>query len=247
MAKSTVDAKEVAQFSAMADRWWDVDGPLAPLHKMGPARLEFIRDELICHFDRDRNSLKPLQGISILDAGCGGGLISEPLARLGAEVTGIDPSPENIEAARAHGEESGLDINYQIGAVDDVKEGIGPFDAVIALEMIEHAQNPADAIKAAATHIKPGGAFILSTLNRTAKAFALAIVAGEYILGWLPRGTHDWTKFQKPAEIKAMARDAGIEITSVRGMSFVPFTGQWRLSDDTAVNYIAFGRTASSI
>lgn len=242
MPQSTVDQADVDRFSAMAEHWWDESGPLAPLHKMGPARISFIRDALISHFAIAENGLKPLVGLEILDAGCGGGLISEPLSRLGATVTATDPSAENLEVARAHAESQGLEINYQLGAIDDTNDDQGPFDVVIAMEMIEHVQNPAAAIQAAADQLKPNGAFILSTLNRTAKAFALAVVGAEYILGWLPRGTHDWTKFQKPAEIKAMARNAGIEITSVKGMSFVPFTGDWRLSDDASVNYIAFGK-----
>ncbi len=244
--KSTVDEAEVAKFSAMAEHWWDPDGPLAPLHKMGPVRLQFIRDALIAHFALDGEVREPLKGLSILDAGCGGGLIAEPLARLGADVTGIDPSPENIAAAKAHAAQSRLDIEYRVGAVDDVGSGpgteAGTFDAVMALEMIEHVADPAAAIQAAANLIKPGGAFILSTLNRTAKAFALAVVGAEYILRWLPRGTHDWTKFQKPGEIERMARQAGIEITEVKGMTFEPFTGQWRLSDDASVNYIVIGK-----
>lgn len=234
---STIDAAEVARFEALGDTWWDPKGPMAPLHAINPVRLAFLRDVLVRHFDRDARGLRPLSGIKILDIGCGGGLLSEPLARMGAQVTGIDPAPGNVDVARLHAERSGLAVDYRAVPAEDLVADGAEFDAVLALEVVEHVADVGLFIRQAGRLVRPGGLFLGSTLNRTAKSFALAIVGAEYVLRWLPRGTHRWDKFVTPDEFEAVLAAAGLQVTEKAGLSFDPLSGTWSLSADMDVNY----------
>jgi 2-polyprenyl-6-hydroxyphenyl methylase/3-demethylubiquinone-9 3-methyltransferase len=234
---STIDAAEVARFEALGEQWWDPKGPMAPLHAINPVRLAFLRDVLVRHFDRDARGLRPLSGLKILDIGCGGGLLSEPLARMGAQVTGIDPAPGNVDVARLHAERSGLTVDYRAVAAEDLVAEGAEFDAVLALEVVEHVTDVGLFIRQAGRLVRPGGVFVGSTLNRTAKSFALAIVGAEYVLRWLPRGTHRWDKFVTPDEFEAVLAAAGLQVTEKAGLSFDPLGGRWSLSADMDVNY----------
>jgi 2-polyprenyl-6-hydroxyphenyl methylase/3-demethylubiquinone-9 3-methyltransferase len=206
---------------------------------MGPARLTFIRDYLLRHFKRGAGAGPPLTGLTVLDIGCGGGLISEPLARMGGHVTAIDPAEENVEAARQHAGPQGLAINYRAGRVEDLLAESAAFDAIVCLEVLEHVPDPQVFLNTCASLVRPGGAFILSTLNRTLKAYALAIVGAEYILRWLPAGTHQWERFITPEELARFLTSAGLEAVEFRGLVYNPFTDRWSLSTDTDVNYLA--------
>jgi len=234
---STLDEREVERFRALAAKWWDPEGEFAPLHAIGPERLRFLREQLVRHFGRDGNAPRPLEGLRIADIGCGGGLVSEPLARLGANVTGIDPAEENVAAARAHAADSRLDIDYRAARVEDLAAEGAQFDAVIGLEVVEHVPDVRAFIGVCAQVVRPGGMMLLSTINRTAKAFALAIVGAEYVLRWLPRGTHQWDRFVTPEELGDALRASGLRVVDARGLTFNPLTRAWRLSDDTGVNY----------
>jgi 2-polyprenyl-6-hydroxyphenyl methylase / 3-demethylubiquinone-9 3-methyltransferase len=235
----TLDPAEVERFRRMADEWWDAKGKFRPLHKLGPARLTFIRDEIVRHFNMPSGGLKPLAGLRVLDIGCGGGLVSEPVTRMGAKVTGLDPGEENILAARAHSEPQGLDIDYRVGLVEDLAAAGETFDAVLCLEVVEHVPDAGAFVKTCASLVRPGGVMILSTINRNIKSYALAIVAAEYILGWLPRGTHQWERFVTPDELARFVVDAGLQRPRFSGMSFDPLRDTWSLSSDTDVNYLA--------
>ncbi|MEM7660775.1 MAG: bifunctional 2-polyprenyl-6-hydroxyphenol methylase/3-demethylubiquinol 3-O-methyltransferase UbiG [Pseudomonadota bacterium] len=237
--RPSIDADEVAKFTAIADEWWDPKGKFRPLHKFNPTRLGFIRDKAEAHFGLDKAAREPLKGLRLLDIGCGGGLVSEPMARLGASVTGIDASEANIKTALTHAKTSNLDIDYRAGTVEGLAEaGEPPFDIVLNLEVVEHVANPADFLTTSANLLAPGGLMILATLNRTAKAFALAIVGAEYVLGWLPRGTHEWNKFLKPEELAAPLRAAGLAPDPAIGVAYNPLTDAWALSKDPSVNYM---------
>ena len=234
----TVDADEIARFSALADQWWDPDGDFRPLHKLNPVRLQFIRDRLAAHLGRDPLAPSPLSGLEILDVGCGGGLICEPLARLGATVTGIDASDRNIAIARNHAERGGLDIDYRHAAAEDLLGEDRRFDAVLSLEVVEHVADVGVFVAACCGLVRPGGLAIVATLNRTAKSFAFAIVGAEYVLRWLPRGTHDWRKFVRPSELARHIRDAGASVGEVTGVGYDVVTDTWRLVRDVSVNYM---------
>jgi len=234
---STLDPREVERFRALAAKWWDPEGEFAPLHAIGPERTRFLREQLVRHFRRDASAARPLEGVSIADIGCGGGLVCEPLARLGADMTGIDPAEENIAAARAHAAESGLEIAYRAARVEDLAAEGAQFDAVIALEVVEHVPDVQAFVGVCAQVLRPGGMMLFSTINRTAKAFALAIVGAEYVLRWLPRGTHQWDRFVTPDELRKALAANGLSVVETRGLSYIPLTRQWRLSDDTGVNY----------
>lgn len=240
-AQSTIDADEVARFSAMADEWWDPTGKFKPLHKFNPIRLGYIRDKLCEHFSRDPRSLTPLDGLTLLDVGCGGGLISEPLARMGATVTGIDASEQNIGTARAHAERSGVAVDYRSTTAEDLTAAGEAFDIVLSLEVVEHVADVDLFLDSCTALVRDGGAMTLATLNRTPKAFMFGIVGAEYVMRWLPRGTHDWKKFVRPSELARGLRRNRIDVTDVSGLSFNPLTDEWRVSNDVSVNYILFG------
>jgi 2-polyprenyl-6-hydroxyphenyl methylase/3-demethylubiquinone-9 3-methyltransferase len=236
--RATLDAGEVDRFARIASEWWDPNGKFRPLHKIGPARLGFVVENLGTHFNLP-SGLRRLSGLKILDIGCGGGLISEPLARLGADVTGIDPAPENIETARRHAEASGLTISYRQALVEDLATENVTFDAVLCLEVIEHVPDVPAFLKICSGLVRPGGLMIVSTLNRTLKAYVLAIIGAEYILRWLPVGTHQWERFVTPDELRRHLMSAGLAEPSLRGLVYDPLADQWSLSTDTDVNYMA--------
>ncbi len=238
-SRPSIDPDEVAKFTAMAAEWWDPKGKFRPLHKFNPVRLGFIRDTLEEHFGLQAGARKPFEGLRVLDIGCGGGLVSEPMARLGASVTAVDASEANIKTAMTHAAQGGLDIDFRAGTVEALIEaGEAPFDVVLNLEVVEHVADPGQFLKDCASLVKPGGLMIVATLNRTAKAFALAIVGAEYVLGWLPRGTHEFEKFLRPDEIERPLREAGLSVAPAQGVSYNPIADQWRLSADTKVNYL---------
>lgn len=235
---STLDHAEVERFSAIASEWWDPDGKFRPLHKIGPARIQFVRDKLCRHYARRPRDDRPLQGLTILDIGCGGGLVAEPLARLGATVTGLDPSKETIGAAMSHAASQGLDIEYRACRAEDLGAEGRTFDGVVCLEVVEHVPDVGAFTRLCADLVRPGGMLVLSTINRTAKSFALAIVGAEYILGWLPRGTHQWSRFVKPDELKAHCAASGLDEGDIAGLTFNPLVDEWSLGSDTGVNYM---------
>lgn len=240
-AGNSIDPAEVAKFSALAAEWWDPRGQFRPLHRLNPLRLKFLRDQLAARFGRDPLGERPLEGLSLADIGCGGGLLCEPLARLGATVTGIDASEENVAVARVHAEESGLEIAYRCTSAEALHAEGARFDAVISMEVVEHVAEVEGFLAACAGLVRPGGGLALATLNRTPKSFALAIVGAEYLLRWLPRGTHDWRKFLRPSEIAAVLRAEGLELAEVTGVVYNPLNDSWRLVPrDLEVNYMLF-------
>ena len=242
---ASVDAEEIAKFAAMAEEWWDPDGKFKPLHKFNPVRIAFIRDRICTHFERDPLSPNPLEGLRILDIGCGGGLLCEPMARLGAAVTGIDATERSVHVAAAHAQQMGLEIDYRFTSVEDLADKEESFDVVLNMEVVEHVADPAAFLQASASLVSSGGLMFMATLNRTPKAFALAIVGAEYVLGWLPRGTHDWRKFVKPSEAAAALRKAGMEFSELTGVAFNPLRDQWSLAPrDLAVNYMGMAKRA---
>jgi 2-polyprenyl-6-hydroxyphenyl methylase/3-demethylubiquinone-9 3-methyltransferase len=236
---STLDRDEVARFAKLAGEWWDAKGPFKPLHRINPTRLTYIRDQLCHKFGRDKKTAASLAGLTILDIGCGGGLVAEPLARLGATVTGIDPAGENIEAAKAHAHGARLDIAYRAATAEDLAAEGASFDSVLLLEVVEHVPDVPQFLKQVAPLVKPGGLMILSTINRTLKAYALVIIGAELILRWLPAGTHNWARFVTPDELRRGLKDAGLAPTDVTGMVYDPLADEWRLSRDSDVNYFA--------
>lgn len=239
-AAATYDPAEVERFGRMAEEWWDANGKFAPLHRLGPARLQFIRDELIRHFKLPTaGRLDSLAGLRIVDVGCGGGLIAEPLTRLGARVTGVEPAAESIAAARLHAERQDLSIDYRCARAEELVAAGETFDAVVCLEVLEHIPDPAAFVALLARLAEPGGLVILSTINRTLKSYALAIVATEYVLGWLPRGTHQWDRFITPTELTGFTTAAGLEAPRFEGLVYQPFSDSWRLGSDLEVNYLA--------
>lgn len=246
MSSTTIDPDEVSKFEAIAAEWWDPLGKFKPLHKFNPVRLGLIRDEICEHFGRDRFDRKPLEGIRLLDIGCGGGLVSEPMARLGASVTGIDAAEGNIKTAMVHAEQSRLDIDYRNTSAEDLlASGEDPFDVVLNLEVVEHVADVELFLNTSAGLLKPGGLMALATLNRTLKAAATAVFAAEYILRWLPRGTHDPRKFVKPEEARHHLEAAGLTITAERGLTYLPLLDGWRVGSDLSVNYMLFAERPS--
>ena len=235
---STVDADEIARFAALADEWWDPSGSFQPLHKFNPVRLQFIRDRLAAHHRRNPLGPTPLEGLQILDVGCGGGLTCEPLCRLGATVTGIDASDKNIGVARNHAERVGLEIDYRHGAAENLAVEGRLFDAVLSLEVVEHVAEVETFVAACCRMVRPGGFAIFATLNRTAKSFTFAIIGAEYLLRWLPRGTHDWRRFIRPSELARHVRDSGVRVIEVTGVSYDIMNDQWRLARDVSANYM---------
>ncbi|MFN0024646.1 MAG: bifunctional 2-polyprenyl-6-hydroxyphenol methylase/3-demethylubiquinol 3-O-methyltransferase UbiG [Parvularculaceae bacterium] len=238
-ARATIDPAEVEKFSKIAEEWWDPFGKFRPLHKFNPARLAYIRDALCAHFGRDPRAKRPLEGLQLLDIGCGGGLVAEPMRRLGAAVTGIDASERNIKTALVHAGAGGLLIDYRAATVEAlVAANERPFDVVLNLEVVEHVSDPAFFLKTSADLVASGGMMVVATINRTLKAFALAKVGAEYILGWLPRGTHDAAKFQKPDEIADALSAAGMTVTAAAGVAYNPILDLWRVVENTDVNFM---------
>ena len=235
---STIDPAEIARFSAMASKWWDADGPMRPLHRLNPLRLAWIKEQICARFGRDTRSAKALAGLRILDVGCGAGLVTEPLARMGATVVGVDPSAENIAAARLHAAESGLAIDYRAATVEDLAAAGERFDVVLALEVVEHVTDVAAFVAACGAAVAPDGLMVASTINRTMKAYLLAIVGVEYVLRWLPRGTHTYEKLVTPDELRAAFRDAGLLPGAATGVMYVPVADRFRLTGDMDVNYM---------
>jgi 2-polyprenyl-6-hydroxyphenyl methylase / 3-demethylubiquinone-9 3-methyltransferase len=246
MHATSIDPDEIARFERLASTWWKPDGPMRALHAMNPARLSWIRDEAVAHYGRDPRETRILAGLSALDVGCGGGLLSEPLARLGASVTGIDPAAENIGVAKRHAEAAGLAIDYRAETLEDMAAERSTFDLVFAMEVIEHVADVPSFLDSCARVLRPGGLLLMSTLNRTLRSFALAIVGAEYVLRWLPRGTHQWDKFLKPDELADEMEQAGLLPLRPKGLVFDPLHFEWRLSRDTAVNYVLAARKAKA-
>jgi 2-polyprenyl-6-hydroxyphenyl methylase/3-demethylubiquinone-9 3-methyltransferase len=238
LADATVDAAEVGRFSRLAGEWWNPRGKMAVLHKLNPVRLAHIRDVVCRQFGRDPGHPPCLDGIRILDIGCGGGILCEPLARLGATVVGADPSPDNIKAAKLHADRGGLTIDYRVTAAEALADAGEHFDVVLAMEVVEHVADVGLFVRRCADMVKPGGIMIAATLNRTLKSFALAIVGAEYVLRWLPRGTHQWDKFLTPDELEVTMVQAGLQVSGETGVIYNPLSDQWQLSSDMDVNYM---------
>lgn len=235
---ASVDPDEVEKFSSLAEQWWDPNGNLAPLHRLNPVRLAFIRAQAVAHFGLAQEQISPFQSLSLLDVGCGGGLLAEPMARLGFTVTGADPSPTNVSAAELHAQQHGLAIHYRCSTAETLAEEGCSFDVVLSMEVLEHVADPSSFVEACATLVKPGGMTILATINKTLKSLALAKFAAEYVLAWVPRGTHDWSRFVTPNQLRASLSRNGLHPGAVQGVAFDPLTWDWRLSSDADVNYM---------
>lgn len=236
---NTVDPSEVAKFEAMAAEWWDAGGKFKPLHMMNPVRLDYITAQITAEFGRDLTQPEPFKGLRLLDIGCGGGLLSEPMARLGATVVGADAAEGNIPVARLHAEQSGLTIDYRHTTAEALAAAGEQFDVVLAMEIVEHVADPQGFVTTCRDLLKPGGLMVMSTLNRTTKSFLAAIIGAEWVMRWLPKGTHDWAKFIQPDELRAVITNAGLDPVDRKGFVFNPVSWQWALSDrDLTVNYV---------
>ncbi len=239
MSVSTIDPTEIAKFEAMAAEWWDPHGKFKPLHMLNPCRLDYITGQIAAEFDRDLAGPSPFAGLRVVDIGCGGGLLSEPMARLGADVVGADAAERNIPVARLHAEQEGLEIDYRHTTAEDMAAAGEQFDVVLNMEVVEHVADPLAYLTACQRLLKPGGLMICSTLNRNPKSYAMAIIGAEYVMRWLPKGTHDWSKFITPVELYGLLRDAGLEPVDRKGFVFNKLTWGWSLSErDLSVNYV---------
>lgn len=237
-AATSVDAEEIARFAALAAKWWDDDGPMRPLHRLNPTRLAWIKGEIASRFGRNGKAADALSGLRVLDVGCGAGILTEPLARMGAQATGIDPSAEIVAAAKLHAAESGLVIDYRAATAEDLAAAGEKFDVVMVLEVVEHVTDVPAFMATCAALVSPGGMMIASTINRTMKAFILAIVGAEYVLRWLPRGTHSYEKLVTPAELRSAFSDAGLVPGAETGIMYILFADEFRLTRDLDVNYM---------
>jgi 2-polyprenyl-6-hydroxyphenyl methylase/3-demethylubiquinone-9 3-methyltransferase len=238
-ATSTIDPAEVAKFEAMAAEWWDPNGKFKPLHLMNPCRLDYITSQIAAEFDRDLTAPMPFKGLRILDIGCGGGLLSEPMARLGADVVGADAAPRNIPVAAVHAQQSGLVIDYRFTTAEDLAVAGEQFDVVLNMEVVEHVANPLGYLTACQQLLRPGGLMVCSTLNRNMKSFGMAIIGAEWVMRWLPKGTHDWAKFITPDELFGLIRAAGLDPVDRKGMVFNPVLWRWSVSArDLSCNYV---------
>lgn len=240
--RSTIDQSEVDRFSAMAAEWWDPTGKFKPLHKFNPVRLTYLRDTIAAEFGRDPRSPRPLAGLRVLDIGCGGGLLSEPVARMGASVVGADPSERNIGIASTHARETGVDVDYRAVTAEQLAEAGERFDVVLNMEVVEHVADVDFFLTTCAQMVRPGGLMFIATINRTMKAMALAILGAEYVLRWLPRGTHQYEKLVRPEEIEGPLATSGMQIFARTGVFFNPLANQWNLSKDMDVNYMMVAR-----
>lgn len=237
--QSTVDPNEIAKFEAMAAEWWDVNGKFKPLHMLNPCRLDYITTQIAGEFDRDLSKPDAFEGLRILDIGCGGGLLCEPMARLGATVVGADAAARNIPVAQVHAEQSGLDIDYRHTTAEDMAAAGEQFDVVLNMEVVEHVADPLSYLTACQQLLRSGGLHICSTINRNPKSFAMAIVGAEYVMRWLPKGTHEWSKFITPDELFDLMSNAGLNPVDRKGFVFNPVTWSWKISDrDLSVNYV---------
>jgi 2-polyprenyl-6-hydroxyphenyl methylase/3-demethylubiquinone-9 3-methyltransferase len=243
---TTVDDDEVARFSALADEWWDPRGKMAPLHKLNPVRLRYIRDVVCRHFARNAKVLDCLSGLRLLDIGCGAGILSEPLARIGGQVVAVDPSAANIAAAKLHAKENEVAVDYRTGTAEALADAGESFDVVLAMEVVEHVADVNLFVRRCADMVRPGGLMVVATINRTLKSFALAIVGAEYVLRWLPRGTHQWDKFVTPDELEIAMELGGLTSTDERGVIYNLLADRWELSTDTDVNYMVLAEKAPS-
>jgi 2-polyprenyl-6-hydroxyphenyl methylase/3-demethylubiquinone-9 3-methyltransferase len=242
-AASTIDEGEVAKFQAMAEEWWDPTGKFKPLHMMNPCRLDYITRQIAAEFQRDLSGAASFAGLRILDIGCGGGLLAEPMARLGAEVVGADAAERNIPVAQLHAQQSGLDIDYRHTTAEALSEAGEQFDAVLNMEVVEHVSDPLAYLTACRELLKPGGLQICSTLNRNPKSYVMAIIGAEHVMRWLPKGTHDWKKFITPDELYDLLQQAGLEPVDRKGFVFNPISWKWSISDrDLSVNYVTASR-----
>ena len=243
---SSVDPSEVEKFARLAGEWWDPNGKFRPLHVFNPVRLKFIRDLAVEHFARDPRSLQPFGGLTLLDIGCGGGLLSEPMARMGFTVLGADASNRNIAAAAAHAAGANLTLDYRAVTAEALAAEGAVFDVVLNMEVIEHVADLEGFLQSCAKLLKPGGMMLVATLNRTLKSFAMAKIGAEYVLRWLPAGTHDWNRFVRPADLRQLLEGAGLAVTRVQGVMFDPLRWDWRLGADIAVNYMMVAQKPSS-
>ena len=239
---TTIDRAEVDRFSRLAAEWWNPKGKFKPLHKFNPVRLTYIRDTVCAHFGRDPNAPKPFEGLRLLDIGCGGGLLSEPMSRLGADVVGADASETNIEVAKIHADQSGVDVDYRATTSEALEAAGETFDIVLNMEVVEHVADVDLFMKSCAAMVRPGGLMFVATINRTTKAWGLAIVGAEYVLGWLPRGTHQYEKLVKPSEIDAALSGTGVEVFDRSGVFYTVLADEWRLCRDMDVNYMVVAR-----
>lgn len=242
--KTTIDRSEIEKFAAMAEAWWDPVGKFRPLHRLNPVRVGFIRDQAAAHFGRDSHEPAPLSGLSLLDIGCGGGLLTEPMARLGAGVTGVDATPRNIEIARLHAEQGGVKATYLNCAAEDLAAQGQRYDVVLAMEIIEHVADVDAFIEACGQLLKPGGIMFIATMSRTVKSYAMAIIGAEYVMRWLPKGTHEWNRFIRPSELARGLRRHRLGIAELTGVSYNPFKDSFHLSRDLDVNYMAVVKPA---
>ena len=240
----SLDPSEVAKFSAIADQWWDETGKFGVLHKFNPVRIKFITEQITARLGLDPLKEKPLKGLRMLDIGCGGGLLSEPLARLGADIVAADPSEKNIKTAMVHANEQNLKIDYRATTAEELATADELFDVVLNMEVIEHVNDPAQFTSTCASMVKPGGLMFVATLNRTLKSFALAIIGAEYILGWMPKGTHQWEKFIKPEELKTWLEASDMQQKTLAGVVFNPISNAWNRSGDTGVNFMIAAQKA---